>query len=119
LSQSLLPQRILSQVVAPVQYVGRLESLNRFFLSEYFPSTKYGNDLLSLEYGLNRFFLSEYFPRKMSASGVVTRWRCLNRFFLSEYFPRMEIAWCTGPLTPKSQSLLPQRILSQETGQGS
>jgi len=96
----------------------RVVRLNRFFLSEYFPRVIVIPGLVGFDKSLNRFFLSEYFPRcELGRPGLVGTQR-LNRFFLSEYFPRRRNAQAP-PGVEKSQSLLPQRILSQFANQSS
>ena len=60
---------------------------------------------------LNRFFLSESFPTRSWISSSGRAKRRLNRFFLSESFPTMTFLVLLV-IVVVSQSLLPQRILS-------
>jgi hypothetical protein len=85
--------------------------LNRFFISEHFPTFKSVLQEESAESsqsllhqrtlsnsttrawkwraprGLNRFFISEHFPTATSFTPPAWRSPCLNRFFISEHFP--------------------------------
>ncbi len=109
LSQSLPPQRILSNASpSPARRTwGRVSiassSANPFQLT--------GKAVVRVQgLRLNRFFLSESFPTQPGMP-IHSEFVCLNRFFLSESFPTLTPA----PLARRlrlSQSLLPQRILS-------
>ena len=85
-SQSLLPQRILSNTILPVLSLRSPASLNRFFLSESFPTH---GDGYGYPIGVGVSIASSSanpFQRTGRRAWRVCRWS-LNRFFLSESFP--------------------------------
>ena len=90
MSQSLLNQRIPSDLGCLSRTGDSGGRLNRFLISEYLPTGKI--DVLAnlAMLSLNRFLISEYLPTRPFGYASAKRVDSLNRFLISEYLPTVE-----------------------------
>ena len=109
LSQSLLPQRILSDITLLERLLYGLKSLNRFFLSESFPTRDDSTESCAL--AVSQSLLPQ---RILSDKEALEQTLTLDPVSIasSSANPFRQYAVVDEVIAALSQSLLPQRILS-------